>query len=185
MESDPEVTDLLLAWRRGDSRALDRIMPLVYDALRTLAQRHLDREGSANTLTPTGLVHEAYLRLVDRTRVDVTDRGQFFAIASQAMRRILVDRARRRLAEKRGGSARPISLDEQLHIAESADDSVVALDEALERLANVNPRLARVVECRFFAGLTEIETGEALGITERTVRRDWTKARGWLYQALA
>jgi RNA polymerase sigma factor (TIGR02999 family) len=185
VESDPQVTDLLLAWRRGEADAFDQLMPLVYDALRALAQRHLDREGSANTLTPTGLVHEAYLRLVDRTRVEVTDRGQFFAIASQAMRRILVDRARRRLAEKRGGSARPVSLDEQLYIAEAADDSIVALDEALERLAGVNPRLARVVECRFFAGLTEIETGEALGITERTVRRDWTKARGWLYQALA
>ena len=185
MESDLQVTDLLLAWRRGEAHALDQLMPLVYDALRALAQRHLDREGSANTLTPTGLVHEAYLRLVDRTRVEVTDRGQFFAIASQAMRRILVDRARRRLAEKRGGSAKPVSLDEQLYIAEVADDSIVALDEALGKLADVHPRLARVVECRFFAGLTEIETGEALGITERTVRRDWTKARGWLYQALA
>jgi RNA polymerase sigma factor (TIGR02999 family) len=185
VESDPQVTDLLLAWRRGEAHALDQLMPLVYDALRALAQRHLDREGSANTLTPTGLVHEAYLRLVDRTRVEVTDRGQFFAIASQAMRRILVDRARRRLADKRGGSAKPVSLDEQLYIAEVADDSIVALDEALGKLADVHPRLARVVECRFFAGLTEIETGEALGITERTVRRDWTKARGWLYQALA
>lgn len=160
-------------------------MPLVYDALRLLAQRHLDREGHANTLTPTGLVHEAYLRLVDRTRVEVSDRGQFFAIASQAMRRILVDRARRRLAEKRGGSAQPISLDEQLYIAEAGADSILALDEALDRLSQLSPRLARVVECRFFAGLTEAETGEALGVTERTVRRDWLKARGWLYQALA
>ncbi len=185
MEHDPLVTDLLQAWRRGDARALDQLMPLVYDALRLLAQRHLDREGQANTLTPTGLVHEAYLRLIDRTRVEVTDRGQFFAIASQAMRRILVDRARRRLAEKRGGSARPISLDEQLYIEEAGADSIVALDEALDRLGQVSPRLARVVECRFFAGLTEAETGEALGVTERTVRRDWHKARGWLYQALA
>jgi RNA polymerase sigma-70 factor, ECF subfamily len=180
------ITGILLEWGApGEQRPMDRLLPLVYDELRRVAHRQLGRERAGHTLSTTALVHEAYLRLVDRTRVEVADRGQFFAVASQAMRRILVDHARRRRAGKRAGAVRPLTLDEQLAGTEDDAGALVALDDALDRLAEIDPRLARVVECRYFAGLTEDETAEALGVTARTVRRDWVKARGWLYEALA
>lgn len=179
-----DITGLLVAWRAGDGSAFDRLFPLVYDELRRIAHRQLARERGDHTLGTTALVHEAYLKLVDQTRAQLTDRAHFFAVASRAMRRILVDYARRHRALKRGGVAGAVSLDDSALIAAERADTLVALDEALTRLAEVDERISRVVECRFFGGLTEEETAEALQITARTVRRDWVKAKGWLHREL-
>ncbi len=184
MQGDADITGLLLAWRAGDAGAPDRLFPLVYDELRRIAHQQLGRERSGHTLDTTALVHEAYLKLVDQTRVEWADRSHFFAVASQAMRRILVDYARRYRTEKRGGAPRRVSLTDAMLVAEQRADTLLALDEALRELAGLDKRLSQVVECRFFGGLTEEETAEALGITARTVRRDWTKAKGWLHRAL-
>ena len=184
MNSEPDITGLLLAWRAGDRGALDRLFPLVYDALRGIAHRQLRGEHPDRTLGTTALVHEVYLKLVDQTRVQWTDRGHFFAVAARAMRRILVDQARRRGALKRGGASRPVSLTDVPVAVEERAETLIALDEALSELSELDERLSRVVECRFFGGLTEEETAEALGVTGRTVRRDWTKAKGWLQRAL-
>ena len=181
---DADITGLLLAWRAGDADAFDRLFPLVYDQLRRIAHHQLGRERTGHTLDSTGLVHEAYLKLVDQTRVQWTDRVHFFAVAAQVMRRVLVDYARRLRAEKRGGAPRRVSLTDAVLVAEQRADTLVALDEALTKLTGVDERLSRLVECRFFGGLTEEETAEVLGVTARTVRRDWTKAKGWLHRAL-
>lgn len=183
-----EITEMLIAWRGGDRAVLDRLFPIVYDELRRIAHRRLGLERAEHTLGTTALVNEAYLKLVDQTRVNWTDRAHFFAVAANAMRRILVDYARRHRALKRGGPASSLSLDDAAIdatlLADQRADTLVALDDALERLRDIDERVARVVECRFFGGLTEEETAEALGITSRTVRRDWVKAKGWLYEAL-
>ena len=180
-----QITRLLLDWDgAGEPDSMDRLLPLVYDELHRIAHRHLALEQVGHTLVTTALVHEAYLRLVDQTRVRWVDRSHFFAVAARVMRRVLVDYARRYRAAKRGAGARPVDLDAvEVPLAERSE-SLIALDEALERLADLNPRLSRIVECRFFAGMTEEETAEALGVTERTVRRDWVKARGWLSREL-
>ena len=189
MRSEHDVTELLVAWRAGDRDALDRLFPLVYEELQAIARRQLGQEREDHTLGTSSLVNEAYLKLVDQTRAQWTDRAHFFAVAARAMRRILVDYARRHRALKRGGSAPVASLDDEL-LTDAAlavndrADTLVALDEALVRLAALDERLSRVVECRFFGGLTEEETAAALSVTSRTVRRDWVKAKGWLYQAL-
>lgn len=164
---------------------MDRLFPLVYDELRRIAHRQLQGERPGHTLGTTGLVHETYLKLVDQTRVQWRDRGHFFRVASWAMRRILVDYARRFRSARRGGRLERVPLDEdaladEASIAERGD-TIVALDEALDRLAAVNQRLSQVVECRYFGGLTEEETAEALGVNARTVQRDWAKAKSWLY----
>jgi RNA polymerase sigma factor (TIGR02999 family) len=159
-------------------------MPLVYEELRRAAKRQRRREREDDTLSTTALVHEAYLKLVDQTKADYRDRAHFFAAAALAMRRILVDRARERLAYKRGGALRRVDLDESA-VADDQSESLLELDEALSDLAKVDQRLARVVEYRFFGGLTEEETGAALGITARTVRRDWTKAKALLHARLS
>jgi RNA polymerase sigma factor (TIGR02999 family) len=162
-------------------------VPLVYDELRRIAHRQLASERSGHTLSTTALVHEAYLRLVDQKRVQWSDRAHFFAIATRAMRRILVDYARRHRALRRGRGQRPVSLEDSAVGSVAAADraeELIALDEALDRLATLDERLCRVVECRFFGGLTEVETATVLGVTARTVARDWVKARGWLYQEL-
>jgi RNA polymerase sigma factor (TIGR02999 family) len=184
------VTDALGALRDGVPGAMDGLVPLVYDELTRIAHRQLGLEAIGHTLSTTALVHEAYLRLVDQTRVQWTDRAQFFAVAAHAMRRVLIDHARRHRAARRGGAQRGISLDVldtadvgRLAVAQRAD-VLLAMDEALERLAVLDARQARVVECRFFGGLTEADTAAALGVTARTVARDWVKARGWLYQEL-
>lgn len=149
-----------------------------------MADRQMRAEDTGHTLSPTALVHEAYMRMVDQTRVQWQNRAHFFAIASQAMRRVLMDHARRHQAGRRGGGLRPLTLDEvQIPLQERAD-VLVALDDALRRLEALDPRMARVVELRFFGGLTEPETAEVLGVTERTVRRDWVKAKGWLLREL-
>ena len=187
---DPEaITEALCALRNGAPDAMDRLAPLVYEQLRRIAHRQLRAEAVGHTLSTTALVHEAYLKLVDQTRAEWQDRGHFFAVASSAMRRILVDYARRYRAARRGrgddgAPVRPISLDNTDIPAAERADALVALDEALERLGRLDERQARVVECRFFGGLSEAETAAALGISQRTVAREWVTARGWLYQEL-
>jgi len=185
MQGDADITGLLLAWRAGDAGAFDQLFPLIYDEVRRIARRQLNREHPGHTLDSTALVHEAYFRLVDQTRVAWSDRSHFYAVAAQAMHRILVDYARRYRAAKRGGAAERLDLAETELAAESRAETLLALDEALDRLAAIDDRVSRVVECRFFAGLTEDETAEALGVTARTVRRDWTKAKGWLRHVLS
>jgi RNA polymerase sigma factor (TIGR02999 family) len=175
-----QVTDLLLQMREGDTNAMDRLFPLVYEELRRMAHAQLRRERPGHTLGTTGLVHETYVRLVDQTRVEWRDRGHFFVAAAWAMRRILVDYARRNRAARRGGGSVRLTLNEDLPAAERGE-MLLALDEALGRLAALDRRLSQVVECRYFGGLTEQETAEALGVTRRTIQRDWAKARGWLY----
>lgn len=185
MEPNPPITRLLEEWRDGDERALHRLMPLVYEELRRIAHRQLYRQRTGHTLNTTALVHEAYLRLVDQAQAEWTDRTHFFALAARAMRHILVDYARSHSRAKRGGGWRRITLDEKLLTIEQQADLVMALDEALIRLSRLNERIGRVVECRFFAGMNEIETAAVLGVTTRTVRRDWVKAKLWLYAELA
>lgn len=181
-----EITDALAALRSGAPDAMDRLMPLVYEELRRIAHRHLTAERSEHTLSTTDVVHEAYLKLVDQTRVQWNDRAHFFAVASRAMRRILIDYARRHRALRRSGTWRRTTLDvgsPGMSAALDADE-LLALDDALKRLSALSPRLSRVVECRYFGGLTEIETAHALGVTTRTAARDWVKARGWLFAEL-
>ena len=179
----PQITDLLLELRSGNPEAEERLYALVYADLRRLAHAQLRRERPDHTLGTTGLLHETYVRLVDQTRVEWRDRAHFFTAASSAMRRILVDYARRHRAARRGGNAAHFRLaDDAPAVARGAE--LLALDEALERLAVLEPRLSQVVEYRYFGGLTERETAEVLGVTTRTVQRDWAKARGWLYQEL-
>jgi RNA polymerase sigma factor (TIGR02999 family) len=177
------ITDLLLLHRGGNPEAMDRLFPLVYDELRRIAHRQLLSERADHTLGTTGLVHETYLRMVDQTRVEWRDRAHFFCVAAWAMRRVLVDYARRCRALRRGGGLSRVPLDEEV-AAVQRSETLLALDEALTRLAGISERLSQVVECRYFAGLTEEETAEALGVTTRTVQRDWAKARGWLYLQL-
>lgn len=184
MGQHADITTQLRAWQAGDPSARERLFPLVYDELRLIAHRQLQRERPGHTLDTTALVHEAYLRLAGSTSQDFSDRAHFFAMAATAMRRILVDYARRYRTEKRGDAPRRVSLTDTMLVAEERADTLLAVDEALGELARIDPRLSRVVECRFFAGLTEEETAETLGVTSRTVRRDWTKAKGWLLRTL-
>jgi RNA polymerase sigma factor (TIGR02999 family) len=179
-----EVTQLLLAWRGGDAGAFERLVPMVYQDLRRLARNQLRRDHAGWTLETTGLVHEAWLRLVDADRVDWQDRGHFLGVAARAMRQVVIEYARRRSAEKRGGGVRAATLDEQVIPIDEHAEWLLDLNEALERLAAHRVRLARVVECRFFAGLSNEETAEALGSSVRTVKRDWTFARSWLQREL-
>lgn len=179
-----ELTQLLVAARDGGAEALDRLFPIVYDRLRAMAHAHLGRDGEGRTISATALVHEAYLKLVDAEHAEWQDRNHFFSLASRAMRQILIDHARRHRAARHGGELRQVDLDDvQIAVVERAD-TLVALDEALTRLAVVSPRLAKVVELRFFGGLTEEEAAKVLDVTDRTVRRDWLKARGWLHKEL-
>lgn len=177
------VTELLADLRAGRREAFDRMLPLVYEQLRRIAQRELAVRPS-DTLSTTALVHELYLKFSRADRADWRNRAHFLSVAAVAMRHILVDRARRRTAEKRGGLHRHVTLDDELTVANDQAESLLELHEALDHLATIDERLARVVECRFFGGMTEQETAEALLITERTVRRDWVKARGLLYRVL-
>ena len=177
------VTELLAELRSGRREAFDQILPLVYHELRRAARRELAVRPN-DSLSTTALVHEMYLKFARAERTDWRNRAHFLSVASVAMRHILVDRARRRAAEKRGGPHRHVTLDESLAPADDHAESLLELHEALEHLARIDPRLARVVECRFFGGMTEQETADALHIGVRTVRRDWTKARGLLYHAL-
>ena len=178
-----DITDLLRRWGEGDAEALDRLFPLVYDRMRQLAHQRLRSEPDAS-LNTTALVHEAYLKLVDTPRVTVRDRGHFLGLASRVMRHLLVDHARRRRAAKRGGGASPVRITNEQVGVDLSFDELLALDDALVRLGALDARLRQVVECRFFGGLTEPETAQALGVTTRTVQRDWARARAWLYSEL-
>jgi RNA polymerase sigma factor (TIGR02999 family) len=179
-----EVTHLLREWSAGREEARDQLLGLVYDPLRLIAERHLESERRGHTLQPTALVHELYLRLVDQRRVDWNDRTHFFAVAAKVMRRILVDHARRRVSEKRGGGVAPLTIDAAHDVAVEENLDVVALDVALETLERIYPQQGRIVELRFYGGLTIDETAEALGISAATVSREWTMARAWLRRAL-
>ena len=171
--------------RSDASEPLDRLMPIVYGELRAIAHRQLAMGGRGGTLATTALVHEAYIKLVDQSQAQWRDRTHFFAVAALAMRHVLVDQAKARRRLKRGGDQRHVSLDEENIGADDQAEALLELDEALTRLAAFDPRLARVVEYRFFGGLTEQEIAEAMGVTRRTVQRDWTKARALLHRALA
>ena len=184
--STPEaVTALLVEWQNGSQNALDRLMPLVYAELRAIAGRYLSHESPDHTLQSTALVHEAYLKLIGQDRVEWQNRAHFFGIAAQMMRRILVDHARHQHRAKRGGAATMLSLDEALATSEpAADVDLIALDEALTSLATIDQRGARIVELRFFSGLTIEETAEVLAVSSGTIKREWSTARAWLYREL-
>ena len=182
--SQTGVTDLLIHWSEGDQEALNKLIPLVYDELHKLASRYLRRERRDHTLQTTAVVHEAYLKLVNQRDANFENRLHFFAVAAQIMRRILVDYARRHHASKRGGDLYKLSLDEALVTSEEKGADLLALDEALERLAAIDPRQSRVVELRVFAGLTLEETAQALNISPSTVRREWSMAKAWLHRQI-
>jgi RNA polymerase sigma factor (TIGR02999 family) len=179
-----QITHLLLAWGQGDEAALEALMPLVYDELRKVAARHLRGQRAGHTLQTTALVNEAYLRLIDASQVQWQNRAHFFAVAAHFMRRILVDFARSRNYQKRGGGAQAVDLDDAVIVAPERGADLLALDEALTRLQALNERQAQVVELRYFGGLSEEETSEALKVSVRTVRRDWNFARVWLHREL-
>lgn len=174
------VTQLLLQLTRGNQAVMEELLPVVYDELRRLAASYLRRERPGHTLQPTALVHEAYMRLVDQTQVNWQNRAHFFGVAAQLMRRILVDHARRHQAEKRGGFRQKLTLDEAVDYSQTRDVDLVKLDDALTALAKFDARQSRIVELRFFGGLTIEETAEALGISPATVKVDWSMAKAWL-----
>jgi len=188
---EQDLAEALTALSRGAPEAMDRLMPLVYRELKGIAHRQLAAEAGGHTLSTTAVVHEAYLRLAEQSNAQWANRGQFFAIAARTMRRVLIDYARQHQAARRGGPEQSIVSLEFLEHGGSQEislpdraESLIAVDDALERLHQVDARLARVVECRFFAGLSEVETSEALGVSQRTVARDWQMARAWLHEAL-
>jgi RNA polymerase sigma factor (TIGR02999 family) len=186
MPKDAEnITDLLVSYGRGNKESLDRLMPAVYDELRRQAARYLRREQPGHTLQTTALIHEAYLRLVDQRNVQWQNRAHFFGIAAQMMRRILVDHARTKKRAKRGGSDIKVSLDDATVAVKGQDLDVVALDEALSRLERIDAQQSRVVELRFFSGLTVEETAEVMQISPATVKRDWSMAKAWLHRELS
>jgi len=182
--ADSDVTRLLAAWSDGDPTALDRLLPLVYADLRRIAGRQLRSERPDHTLSATAVVHEAYLRLVGQRQVSLEDRAQFFAAAAAQMRRILVDHARRRAAQKRGGPELRITLDEEIAAGDERDLDLLSLDQALDELEALDPRVARIVELRFFGGLSLDDTALAMDVSRRTVAREWALARGWLHKRL-
>jgi RNA polymerase sigma factor (TIGR02999 family) len=182
---DHFVTELLIDWGKGDQSALDRLMPLVYSELCQVARNQLRFENPGHTLPPTAVVHETYLRLVDQRRVEWRNRAQFFAISAQLVRRVLADHARHRQAAKRGGNATRVQLDDAIGFSGPDLVDAITLDHALEELANLDGQQARVVELRFYAGLSIEETAAALGTSEATVSRDWVTAKAWLYRRLS
>lgn len=182
--SSPEITQMLRAWGQGDQAAVETVLPLVYDELHRMAKRYLARQQPGHTLQTTALIHEAYLKLADQKEKLWENRAHFFAVAARAMRHILVDYARARHSRKRGGDAQQVELDEALMISDERGAELVALDEALTALAAVDPRKSLVVELRFFGGLSEEETAEALAVSVVTVRRDWRAAKLWLLRQM-
>lgn len=187
MASHPStsVTELLVKARAGDDAALAHVFPLIYEELHRLAQQQLKREPDGHTLSPTALVHEAYMRLIDYSRMEWNGKAHFMAVASTAMRRILVDHARSHRSAKRGGALRRVPIESVELGADDRAELLIAVDEALGRLKEIDARQAQVVECRFFGGMTEEETAEALGIGLRTAKRDWAKAKAWLHREIA
>ena len=183
--SQKDITGLLLDWGSGDRSAFDKLIPLVYKELRRMAHQHMRRERPGNTLQTSALINEAYIKLVDYNRMRWQDRAHFFAVAAQAMRRILVERARGRGRLKRGGGALRVSLDEATGLADERAAGIIALDNALTDLCVVAPRKAQVVELRYFGGLNIDETAEVLGVSSPTVQREWRAAKAWLYRAIS
>ncbi|MFN0107449.1 MAG: sigma-70 family RNA polymerase sigma factor [Blastocatellia bacterium] len=184
-DSSNDVTKLLLDWRNGDRQALDKLMPIVYDELGRLAASYLRRERQGHTLQPTALVNEAYMRLMDQTRSNWQNRAQFFGIAAQAMRRILTDHARSQQAAKRGSGDEKFELDEAIEISDGkSSPDLIALDDALNTLAQFDERQSRIVELRYFGGLEITEVAEALNISPATVKREWNSAKAWLFNQL-
>ena len=184
VQQPENITVILQDWSRGNRQAADSLIALVYDELRRIAANYLRRERSEHTLQPTALVNEAYLKLIDISNVSWQDRAHFFAVASNVMRQILVDHARARQTEKRGGDAQTIALDEAISFARQPEIDLLALDDALARLAGLDERQARIVEMRFFGGLSIEETAEVIGASPRTVKRDWAFAKAWLHKQL-
>lgn len=180
-----DITGLLLAWAGGDKTALDQLMPLVYQELRCLAHRQMRRERPGDILQTTALVNEAYLRLVDYERVEARDRAHFLSIAAQAMRRILIERARARRSDKRGNNALRISLQDLAEVVDERTADLLALDDALQALTTIDPRKAKLVELRYFGGLTTAEAASVLGVSTPTVERDWRTARIWLQREIS
>ena len=184
--SSHELTQMLIQLSEGKSQVVDDILPLIYDELRSLASNYLRRERSDHTLQPTALVHEAYLKLIDQTQVKWQNRAHFFGIAANIMRRILVDHARKHTADKRGGAAEKLPLEEEiLIVSEGKSAELLALDEALKNLAKIDEQKSKIVELRYFGGLSVEETAEVLGVSEITVKRHWRMAKAWLYGQLA
>ena len=184
-DNSQQITQLLNQWSNGDAEVLDDLLPLVYKELRRQASSYLRRERSNHTLQPTALINEAYLKLIDQSDVKWQNRAHFFAIAAQAMRRILVDYARERKREKRGGAAENLPLEEALTIvSQEKSIDLVALDDALDKLAKFDERQAKVVELRYFSGLSIDETAEVLNVSNVTIRRDWNMAKAWLHQEI-
>ena len=184
-DTGPSVTALLDKWGRGDRDALEELLPIVYDELRRLAASYLRRESPGDTLQPTALVHEVYLRLVDQRRIEFHNRSHFFGAAAQIISRILVDRAREKQAAKRGGNADRVAVEDALALAVPPDLDMIALDTALSDLGGFDPQKARVVELRYFVGLSIPETAEVLGLSPTTIKREWSIARAWLYERLS
>lgn len=180
-----EITQLLLAWGEGDEMALERLMPFVYSELKKLAGYHMKNQKPGHTLQATALVNEAYVRLIDSSRVRWQNRAHFFAMSSQLMRRVLIDFARAKNSKKRGGDEIQVTYDEMLPVAVKKENELLALDDALNRLEELSPRQAKIVEMKYFGGLTEEEIGTAMDISARTVRREWSAARAWLYLDLS
>ena len=184
-ESSPnEITEQLIAWSKGDEAALEQLIPAVYQELRRMADHYLRGEDTGHSLQPTALVHEAYLRLIDQTKVEWQNRAQFFGVAAQMMRRILIDHAKAKHRVKRGGTAIKVMLDENANFTQERASELLALDDALQSLAKMDERKSRIVELRYFGGLTVEETAQVLGISDKTVMRDWNLAKAWLYREL-
>ena len=183
-ETPNEITEQLIAWSQGDAAALDKLIPAVYQELRRMADHYLRSEDPSHSLQPTALVHEAYLRLIDQTKVEWQSRAHFFGVAAQMMRRILIDHAKTKHRLKRGGTAIKVSLDENVNFSQERAAELIALDDALQALAHIDERKSKIVELRYFGGLTVEETAQVLGVSDKTVMRDWNLAKAWLYQEL-
>lgn len=183
--SEHEITQILHEWGDGDAQAVERLFPFVYDELRRLARNYLSKERAGHTLQPTALVHEAYLRLIDQNRTNWENRTHFYAVAATLMRRILVNHARDHAAQKRGGGIQVISLDDIKDLSGDNSLDIIRLDEVLQNLEKFDRRKLRVVEMRFFGGLSELEISKILNVSEKTVRRDWTMAKMWLHRELS
>lgn len=179
-----EINQLLVEWGNGNQQAQEKLLPLIYNELRHLAHYFLHHERTGHTLQTTALVHEAYLKLIDQKDARWQNRAQFFAISAQAMRRILIDSARKHTADKRGGKGQKVSLEEVAVISPNPDSSLLALDEALNSLALIDPQQSRIVELRYFGGLTIEETAKVMNLSAATIKREWAMARAWLYEAI-
>ena len=183
--NSPEITHYLHQWRDGNSSALDELLPFVYNELRLIAKRYRAKEKAEHTFQTTEIINEAYLKLIDQSETNWQNRNHFFAVASKVMRNLLVDHARAKNYQKRGNGAEKINIDDVAIIANEQDENILALDNALNRLAKFDERKSRIVELRYFGGLSAAETGEVLGVSEITIKREWLKAKAWLYNELS